>query len=109
MAPDHLASDRRLHLRERFRFTFGVQAADNLVESGFGEKPGGTQQNTIAGLFGGGFGARYPDFGSMYFFGQLQLPNPTKNTPTSTRPRPANFCFVSGSLKTSRAQNIAHT
>ena len=38
-----------------------------------------------------------------------QLPKPRKNTPTSTRPSPTNFCFVSGSLNTSRAQNNAHT
>jgi hypothetical protein len=43
MAPNHLASDRRLHLRYRFHFTFRAQAADDLVESGFGKKYGGAQ------------------------------------------------------------------
>jgi hypothetical protein len=73
MAPHHFASNRRIHLRDRFRSTFEFQATGDLVKSGFGENRGGPKQNSIGGLFAGEFRARLPISGSANRFGQDDL------------------------------------
>jgi hypothetical protein len=73
MTPDHPALNRGMHLRERFRFAFGPQTAGDLVETGFGEPAGGTQQYALPGLFNGEFGAWRPSSRSTYVLGQDDL------------------------------------
>src|SRR5258708_7370511 len=73
MAPNHLASNGGTHLRGRFRFAFGPQTAGDVVEIGFRETAGGTQQNSTPGFFHDELGARYPGTGSTDILGQDNL------------------------------------
>jgi hypothetical protein len=70
MTPDHLASDGGAHLRWRFRFISRPQTAGDLVKIGSGETAGGSQHNSISGLFDDELRARYPGSGSTYVLGQ---------------------------------------
>src|ERR1035437_9847554 len=74
MSPPHLAFDSGAHLRQRLRFAFGPQAADDLVEIGYRKTDGWTQQNALTGFFDGKLRAHAPRSRSTYGFRQHNLP-----------------------------------
>jgi hypothetical protein len=72
-APNHFPSDSGSHLSRCLRFACGPQTAGDLVESRFGETPGGAQQNSIFCFFDRKLSARSPGPGGAYRFGQNDL------------------------------------
>src|ERR1035437_9965298 len=73
MTPHHLTSNSRTHLRQRLRFAFGPQTADDLVEIGYQKTDGGTQQNALTGFFDGELRAGAHRPGNAYGLGQDDL------------------------------------
>src|SRR5262249_12265167 len=60
MTPLHFPANCRLHLSERFGFTFVAQTANDVFQFGLRKRARRAQEDAIAGLFNGEFGAGSP-------------------------------------------------